>query len=327
MAGRRGHNAQTGKQGFQKTGRKDAPSSGVTVPTRFGEDENAREPSYVTVKDIHERATVVGELTEYPVVDDSQNDYLFITHQYVYHEMEIPPRCRKPRPVEHTGTTTVMIPKLSSNDAPVAAIQRHDSQYSYTYLTEKPSTEEVGYLQEKGYKEVDGEWTLDKEYRVVDGEWYQKGSTTIKELGEPYHQTLSEERKPSAQVEEYFDEIYSRYAIIDGEVWYRTEEPHYYTQTFGLGDNHGGTSLFVGNPNGTVGGYDGFPLTHFEQAKADALRVAEGRGDTKDAEHIRNTKPYFDIVNPSAISPLSKQMQRDIMEKRAKARLAPQTSY
>lgn len=65
--------------------------------------------------------------------------------------------------------------------------------------------------------------------------------------------------------------------IIDGIVHRRREEPVYYIRTFGMGLNHGGTSLFVGSrsddPDGPLAART-WPVTAREAAVEAAVQVA-----------------------------------------------------
>ena len=69
------------------------------------------------------------------------------------------------------------------------------------------------------------------------------------------------------------------YAIYDGKVWKECGEPMYEIATFGLGHNHGGTSMvieFFYNPNVPKDYY--FNALNKEDAVRYADKVAEERG-------------------------------------------------
>jgi len=74
-----------------------------------------------------------------------------------------------------------------------------------------------------------------------------------------------------------------KYLLVNGDLFIRTEEPRYCIYTFGLGHNHGGTALFVDykyNPNISKDCY--FSALQGKEAVAEANRVAQARGDSKD---------------------------------------------
>lgn len=78
-----------------------------------------------------------------------------------------------------------------------------------------------------------------------------------------------------------------RYLIIDGVVYEITGEPRYICMTFGLGHNHGGTSLMVSNwynPNISKDRY--FNALEREKAIEYTKNIALRRGDTKDIDRI-----------------------------------------
>lgn len=94
--------------------------------------------------------------------------------------------------------------------------------------------------------------------------------------------------------------------IVDGVVFRRASEPRYVVMTFGLGRNHGGTSLMTDdffNSNLKRSSY--FSLLDLEAAKAKATAVATGRGDTKSLPIVVNG-PTYQVLIPEAIRIRSK---------------------
>lgn len=87
-----------------------------------------------------------------------------------------------------------------------------------------------------------------------------------------------------------------QYLVVDGELWKKTVEPTYSVSTFGMGSNHGGTSLFLDTKHTPRGDEPNrrdsvFTLDEFEEAKAYALRTAEARGDTESIQSIESQQP------------------------------------
>jgi hypothetical protein len=77
--------------------------------------------------------------------------------------------------------------------------------------------------------------------------------------------------------------------LIDGEVWRACPEPVYRIMTFGLGHNHGGTSV---NPYIPYASEDldqvGFASAlDYDEAVEAAVRVAEERGDDRSLDRLR----------------------------------------
>lgn len=92
---------------------------------------------------------------------------------------------------------------------------------------------------------------------------------------------------------------FRNFLLIDGELYKVTSEPRYEIITFGLGHNHGGTSMFCGyhyNPNISKDNY--FSALQGGQAVAYANKVAAGRGDTKD---VGKFKPFIVCHMPELV--------------------------
>ena len=94
------------------------------------------------------------------------------------------------------------------------------------------------------------------------------------------------------------------YILVDGELYVVSSEPRYVVNTFGLGHNHGGTSMFVEygyNPNIRKENY--FSALDSEKAIAYANKVAVGRGDTNDVGKFKKLitvyAPELVKVNPN----------------------------
>lgn len=74
-----------------------------------------------------------------------------------------------------------------------------------------------------------------------------------------------------------------RYLVVDGELYIKTSVPYYVIMTFGLGRNHGGTGLFVDYGFHQMD-YDAL---HGKKAVANAIRIAERRGDTESVPRFK----------------------------------------
>ena len=89
--------------------------------------------------------------------------------------------------------------------------------------------------------------------------------------------------KQIAKVEEKL----SDYIVADGELYAKSGEPRYCIYTFGLGHNHGGTSLSVDymyNSNISKDRY--FSALDGEKAVQTAIEIATNRGDTESIGHF-----------------------------------------
>lgn len=205
----------------------------------------------------------------------------------VYERIEIPPRCRKPRPVLYDTETTVTVNTVTGAEAPVAF-----------RVTELPGPGET----EPPIREI----------RTHQGRLYAPFTPT-RRMEDPAYPGSS--RFPAELViqprglypstpEEYalaVQEEFSVYLIIDGAVWEETREPAYLVMTFGLGGINGSTGLMVGSRTdcGTL-----FRADEFEAARDYAAEVSAERGDredrytTEEAEHYR----AIEVLIPEAVT-------------------------
>lgn len=84
------------------------------------------------------------------------------------------------------------------------------------------------------------------------------------------------------------------FLLVDGELYTRTKEPRYCIYTFGLGHNHGGTSLSVDyhyNPNISKDCY--FSALQGKEAVEEATRIALRRGDTESVQYFKDEIAVF----------------------------------
>lgn len=103
----------------------------------------------------------------------------------------------------------------------------------------------------------------------------------------------SEEIRDKAFQMKVLQEYISNYLILDKYVCQPIGEPMYVINTFGLGHNHGGTSLSVTNwYNSNIPNTSYFPANKRKEAIAYGKKVAKGRGDTESARTIGK---WYDI--------------------------------
>lgn len=93
----------------------------------------------------------------------------------------------------------------------------------------------------------------------------------------------------------------NRFVIIDDTVWRITNEPRYVIHVFGLGNNHGGTSLSVTDYyNENISNRAYFNANERKKAVNRALDIAIGRGDTKYVDGIKNS-PTIEVLMPDMV--------------------------
>lgn len=79
------------------------------------------------------------------------------------------------------------------------------------------------------------------------------------------------------------EDFMNSHVMIDGVIYQQTNEPRYVVMTFGLGHNHGGTSLMITQHyNSNISKDCYFSALERNKAIAYADKVAKARGDTKD---------------------------------------------
>ncbi|MCG3883238.1 hypothetical protein I3271_00890 [Photobacterium leiognathi] len=105
---------------------------------------------------------------------------------------------------------------------------------------------------------------------------------------------------------EKVEAIASALLIIDGIVCKKALKPMYYALTFGLGGNHGGTALFIGNYTGDPENATDcqFNALQFEDAKKTAAKIAEDRGDTMSISKVlsgTNSNEVIEVLIPEAV--------------------------
>lgn len=204
-----------------------------------------------------------------------------------YERIEIPPRCRKPRPVLYDTTTTVTVDTVTAEEAPVA--------FRITGLCGPDDTEPSIF-----------------EIRTHKGKLYTPFTPT-RRTEDPAYPGSS--RFPTELViqpqghypispEEYAHEVqkeFSVYLIIDGTVWEETTEPGYLVATFGLGGINGSTGLMVSSrtDHGTL-----FRADEFEAARDYAARISAERGDREDRYTTGEAEEYraIEVLIPEAVT-------------------------
>ncbi len=209
--------------------------------------------------------------------------------EYQYQEAYLPSkRHRKPRLRDASGVMTVEVPEIAKASAPIAFLVHEISK-------DKPTDFRLwnGQL----WKPV-----LWRERRAR-AEGLYPVAALIKDIQcrMPYFSALVKNPIGKDPVEQAKRQYAERHVIIDGIVYEQTKEPQYVVMTFGLGHNHGGTSMFVEqeyNPNICKDRY--FNALEREQAVELAKNIAISRGDTNDLSRIETTC-NIEVLIPEAV--------------------------
>jgi len=107
--------------------------------------------------------------------------------------------------------------------------------------------------------------------------------------------------KDIESIENEIHEYTSKHVIIDGVIYQETGEPRYVSMTFGLGHNHGGTSLMIDNYyNSNISKNSYFNALERDKAIEYTKSRAIKRGDTNDVDRIG--KSYnIEVLIPEAV--------------------------
>ncbi len=195
-----------------------------------------------------------------------------------YSNMEIPPRCRKPRPVLHRETICVTIPEVSGADAPEVMI------------IEKSQVRPLSVRHYKGefFKEARLSYCHGEEYIE-----YEFSEIPWKRYLTPYYFSRY---GPKEDVLEYIKAAADNFLIIDGAAYNKCGEPCYRIITFGFRGCGTGVFLDFARENGESSIYSALDISNCIK---DAVRIAEMRGDKRCVPGILN----YEHVKISVLRP------------------------
>lgn len=239
-------------------------------------------------------------------------------------------RCRKEKFRTVKVPVQVKVRTLSECEFPVAfKVTDYASMYNVgreNYSRSKWFTEDIRYYKGKFYKPVRhtcgaaiSKDFFNPEEKIVGvvkdtAEW--KNRTSVRDWSD-----WSEEHYgPNAVITglndgDTIDEINKRlrdFVVMNGVVWESCGEPVYYYTTFGLGNNHGGTAMFLTFINGDVFDKRYYYLANDRKlAIEDALDCAKSRRDTHDYGRIRNAKENIEVLLPEFVGRIAKKTKRN----------------
>jgi len=107
--------------------------------------------------------------------------------------------------------------------------------------------------------------------------------------------------QPKEEAIAVFEKLVCDFIIVDGIVCRKSGEPRYVINTFGLGHNHGGTSLSIDTHyNGNIHKNRYYNALDKERAIADTIEIATNRGDDKSIPGI-GVYWVIDVLMPEAV--------------------------
>jgi hypothetical protein len=203
--------------------------------------------------------------------------------KYTYEEAYLPTkRHRIPRYRDAEGETEVTINEVTAEDAPVALrVRNYDkTAEDYRWWNKKLWTKVMWH---ERYCGKSGIYPLDEFMESI-----------------KYHSDyLYHKDKENAEREKH--DYVAKHLIIDGVVYKETGEPRYVSMTFGLGHNHGETSLMIDNYyNGNINKNCYFNALDRDKAIEYTKERAIRRGDTESIDRIG--KSYnIEVLIPEAV--------------------------
>lgn len=214
-----------------------------------------------------------------------------------YEESYIPPRCRKPRYKACEEFVDILLKEESMNNFQLAfEVKTYEgTEQIFCYQGELWSECTVRDICAGGEEEHGYHTAL--EALVW---WREHGSRYFFTDFDRIHYALATDRE--SVLKKVQDDM-DQYLLVDGKLFCRAREPRYCIYTFGLRNNHGGTTLSVDycyNKNISKNRY--FSALQGKEAVAEANRIAAARGDTdyvgKFTADIKVFMPELVTVNP-----------------------------
>lgn len=211
-----------------------------------------------------------------------------------YEESYIPPRCRKPRYNEREEYVNINLPEATASDLQLAF---EDKSYFgvgkiFFYrgkLWAQAKLRNPSWAEEQGFQSPLDELVYNHEHCSTYFRFH-------------WDRECGEDTTRSGVIKKARADM-RRYLLVDGVLYERVSEPRYCIYTFGLGHNHGGTSLSVDyRYNSNISKKRYFSALQGAEAVAEATRIALGRGDTESVHRFKADievfMPEFVKINP-----------------------------
>lgn len=249
---------------------------------------------------------------------------------FIYEALVIKPRCRKSSLIILKDNVEVEINEVSSSDLPVAfkigeTELRWDGtrlwDYDYHSVSRKPpvkvlastikeNTEDAG----KAYP-----YSCSGPKAPFNNFWYDTKDCMCSRHNTQYHGMRSDLndkyviKKEDAVFREWIDDnkdvvienarkIAKALLICDGYMYAPVKEPRYVICTFGLGNNHGGTGMFIDQHyNSNIPNTSYFTALEYDKACSYADSIAEQRGDNKSIPVRTNCGHQIEVLITEAV--------------------------
>lgn len=251
-----------------------------------------------------------------------------LTVDFIYRALIVKPRCRKPSEVYVRDSIDVEIKQISIDSAPIAFKHGNqdyrlfnDALWDFDYHSVSRQEPEKVKLEtvQKYTNDISGyPWSSSGAQAPFHNIWHgvsvnwEKGYHPCPSIWLRECDTLKDDVECREWVDDNRAEVVAKIKqkansllAIDGYMYVPVGEPRYYVITFGLGNNHGGTSLSVSNwYNRNIPHRCYFAADQLDKARAYAEEVATTRGDTDSipfpVEEIEILIPEAVKLNPEA---------------------------
>lgn len=240
-------------------------------------------------------------------------------------------KCRKERTFRISEEVCIEVREPSPEDFPVA------------FLVNTPCSVHEGARDYHDFKGAGEYKIITEEIRMYDGKLYKAvrvshgaAVSTLFETPQYIAEKLGTDaygcRKPddytedsiivssSKETEKYYLQQYADYYLIfEGKVWEVCGEPYYTYNTFGLGNNHGGTAIFIKfHESDDYMDSKVFNALDKEKAIEHAILVAQKRRDTESVKKIQDTDRNIEVLIPEAVKIRSRdEYEKEIARKKA----------
>ncbi|MCY9865035.1 hypothetical protein OTK49_21185 [Vibrio coralliirubri] len=252
---------------------------------------------------------------------------------FIYRAQVVKPRCRKPVEICVRDLMQVEIKCLSASDMPVAFRMSKQtthafndrlwSESKFTAYGHDPiqaTLKEVLALTKNSDEypfssasEIAPFFNIWHNVKAPWDEGYSHAKPWLKDgvlpLDEHLFRVMVDSNREDTM--QYIHSVAESMVSVDGVMYSLDTEPRYYVITFGLCNNHGGTSLsLTSHYNSGIPSKCYFSAAQREDAVKYALNVAKNRGDTESFESIKNADmievlmPEMVKVNPAVDHPV-----------------------
>lgn len=229
-----------------------------------------------------------------------------ISVQFNYTESVIPPRCRKARiTTKGDGVVEVDIQEVTADQAPVAirvsgTTLAGDLPFTYDLRLWEGQLWTPVLLDQscepRGSVGAKNDWDCPALPEVLDLRTGIRNQCFTYQFFGSFGQNLR------ADVEADIQAFVKRHLVIEGKPYRLATEPRYVVMTFGLSNNHGGTSVLASadaHPN--LKPEVQYGLAELVDALEYATGVAQKRGDSNNLP-MQYAGPTFEVLMPEALS-------------------------